>query len=107
MKDRRGGEDRRGTARKTVNIDVEWQGSAARQAGTVSDISVDGCFVLSSGDITDGEPVRVFIPLGEGMKAEFSGRVANHAVEIGFAIRFDQLSAPQRELLTAIIDDAV
>jgi hypothetical protein len=37
------------------------------------------------------------------MRVEFSGRVANHVVEIGFGLKFDQLSAPQRDLLVKIV----
>lgn len=105
MKDRRRGEERRGTNRNSVNIDVEWRGSGVRQPGTVSDISVDGCFVLSSGEVVDGEAVKVFLPLAEGMNVEFSGRVANHVVEIGFGVRFDRLTSAQRDLLTKLVND--
>jgi len=104
--DRRSGKERRAINRYPVEIEVEWQGSAGRQPGSMSDVSLDGCFVLSSGDVNDGETVRLFIPLADGMKAEFSGRVANHVFEIGFGLRFDQLSAAQRDLLTKIVRDS-
>lgn len=103
MKDRRAGEERRNTDRNTVNIDVEWQGAEGRQLGTISDISLEGCFVLSSGDVVDGETVRIFIPLSEGMKVEFSGHIANHVVEIGFGVSFDQLSAAQRDVIEQLL----
>lgn len=88
--------------RYPVDIDVEWQGTGGRSPGTMSDVSLDGCFVLSSGDVNDGEQVKVFIPLADGMKVEFTGRVANHVFEIGFGIKFDQLSMAQRDLLVKI-----
>ena len=37
------------------------------------------------------------------MKVEFTGRVANHVYEIGFRVKFDKLSAAQRDLLTKIV----
>lgn len=101
--DRRSGSERRGTNRYPVEIDVEWQGSTGRAPGAMSDVSLDGCFVLSSGDVNDGEQVKIFIPLADGMKVEFNGRVANHVFEIGFGIKFDQLSAAQRDLLVRIV----
>lgn len=88
--------------RYPVEIDIEWQGTGGRAPGTMSDVSLDGCFVLSSGDVNDGEQVKVFIPLADGMKVEFTGRVANHVYEIGFGIKFDQLSLAQRDLLVKI-----
>lgn len=74
--------------------------------GSISDVSLDGCFVLSSGDVTDGETVKLFVPLADGMKVEFSGRVANHVFEIGFGLKFDQLSAAQRDVLSRLVREA-
>lgn len=101
--DRRSGHERRTTNRFVVEVDVEWEGPKGRQPGTISDVSLDGCFVLGSGDIGDGDPVRIFVPLADGMKVQFTGRVANHVFEIGFGVKFDQLSAQQKDLLTQIV----
>ncbi len=106
MQDRRSGQERRGTNRYPIDADVEWQGSGARQPGTLSDVSLDGCFVLSSGQVTDGENVRIYVPLADGMKVEFTGQVANHVVEIGFGVKLDKLSAAQREVLIRLVRDA-
>ncbi|MBK7393164.1 MAG: PilZ domain-containing protein [Chloracidobacterium sp.] len=101
--DRRSGTERRGTNRFPVEIDVEWQGSSGRAMGTLSDVSFDGCFVLGSGDVTDGEQIKIFVPLADGMKVQFDGKVANHVFEIGFGIKFDPLSTAQRELLVGLV----
>src|ERR1035437_1774267 len=106
MRDRRSGSERRGIARYPVDWDVEWEAFGGRSPGTLSDVSLDGCFVLSSGDINDGDPIKIFVPLTDGMKVQFSGRVANHVYEIGFGIKFDPLSAAQRELLVKMVRDA-
>lgn len=105
MQDRRSGSERRGTNRHPVEVDVEWEGSGGRLPGSISDVSLDGCFVLSSGDVNDGEHIKIFVPLADGMKVEFGGWVANHVFEIGFAIKFDQLSVAQRDLLVKIARD--
>jgi hypothetical protein len=105
MQDRRSGDERRSIDRDKVTIDVEWQTGAVRELGTLSDLSSDGCFVMSSGDVNDGDPVKVFIPLAEGMKVEFTGVVANHVVEIGFGVEFDQLSAAQRDVIRRLADE--
>lgn len=104
--DRRSGVERRSTNRYPIEVDVEWQGSGGRLSGSVSDVSLDGCFVLSSGEVNDGETVRLFVPLADGMKVEFSGRVANHVFEIGFGLKFDALSAAQRDVLGRLVKDA-
>ncbi len=104
VKDRRKGEERRTVRRYVVNIDVEWEGVVGRQQGTLSDISLLGCFVLCSGEVEDGESVKLFLPLGDGMNVQFLGEVVNHVFEIGFGLRFGDLTEAQKELLTKMTD---
>lgn len=101
-RDRRSGSERRNADRFPIELDVEWEGPEGRQQGTLSDISLGGCFVLSSGNIEDGDRVKIFIPLGGGMKVQFDGKVANHVFEIGFGVCFDPTSAAQRDLLVQL-----
>ena len=102
--DRRRGNDRRGVERVNVNIDIEWQGLVGRKAGTIGDISQHGCFVLCSGEVADGENVKIFLPLSDGMRVQFWGEVANHVLEIGFAVRFIELSDAQKDFLEKFIE---
>lgn len=97
--DRRSGLERRRSIRSKLTIDVEWETSYGRRAGTLSDINDLGCFILSGGFVEDGEDVRIFLPLNEGTKVEFAGRVANHVYEIGFAVNFVDLTAAQKDFL--------
>ncbi|MBK7802766.1 MAG: PilZ domain-containing protein [Chloracidobacterium sp.] len=101
--DRRSGSERRATNRYPVEVDIEWQGGGERQMGTLSDVSFDGCFVLGAGDVAYGDSVKVFLPLADCMKVQFSGTVANHVFEIWFGVKFDALSAPQREVLVGLV----
>lgn len=105
-RDRRSGMERRSTNRYLVELDVEWEGTGGRMPATLSDVSLDGCFVLTSGDVEDGEDIKIFVPLADGMKVQFDGRIANHVYEIGFGVRFGQLSAAQRELLIQMVRKA-
>ncbi len=105
-KDRRSGTERRETNRYPVSVDVEWEVNSLRLPGTLSDVSFDGCFVLSSGEVEDGSIIRLFVPLADGMKVQFGGKIANHVFEIGFGVRFDHLSAAQRKVLVNLVKDA-
>ena len=102
--DRRTSEDRRSKKRYPINLDVEWESHSGRRSGTLSDISENGCFVLSEVDVTDGELVKVFIPLSDGMKVEFMGQVANYVYEIGFAVNFLSMSEAQREFINTFME---
>ena len=104
IRDRRSGHERRGASnRYPLEVDVEWEGPSGYFPGRISDISLDGCFVLSSGDIEDGDDVKIFVPFADGMSVQFDGKVANHVYEIGFGVRFEQLSDTQRDLLTQLV----
>lgn len=104
IQDRRSGHERRSINRYVVDVPVEWEGaSSGRNSGSLSDISLEGCFVLSSGEVRENDQIRVFIPLGDGMKVQFDGTVANYVFEIGFGVKFGTLSSAQRELLTALL----
>jgi len=103
INDRRGGADRRTTNRYPVDLAIEWETTGRRFTGSMSDVSFEGCFVLGSGDVADGDDVRLFVPIGEGIKAEFTGKIANHVYEIGFGVKFDDLSDPQREVIVDIV----
>jgi len=102
--DRRKADDRRRTKRFTVSLDVEWENHYGRRTGTMSDISEEGCFILTEVDVTDGELVKVFVPLTGGMKVEFMGQVANYVYEIGFAVHFLSLSEAQKEFLANFVE---
>lgn len=101
---RKSGDDRRSKKRYPVNLDVEWENHFGRRPGTLSDISEDGCFVLSEVDVSDGELIKVFIPLSDGMKVEFLGQVANFVYEIGFAVNFLSLSDAQKEFINSFVE---
>lgn len=101
--DRRKNDERRTTKRYAVSIDVEWESHHGRRKGTLSDISEKGCFVLTNVDVSDGELVKVFIPMSDGTHVEFMGQVANFVYEIGFAVHFLSLSGSQKEFLTSFV----
>ena len=102
--DRRSGDDRRDLRRYSTKIEIEWEGWVGRKPGTISDISETGCFVLCSGEVEDGENVKIFFPLSGGMKVQFWGEVVNHFLEIGFAIRFIEMSEAQKDFLEKFVD---
>ena len=102
--DRRSGSERRSAKRYKVNIEIEWEGLAGRNSGTISDLNTDGCFVLCSGEVEDGENIKIFLPLSEGMKVEFWGEVINHVFEIGFGMRFIELSDAQKDFLGKFVE---
>lgn len=98
------GIERRASRRFPVNIDLDWEGKIGRQKGTVSDISMLGCFVLCSGEVDDGETVKLFLPIDGSMKVQFDALVMNHVFEIGFGAKFVAMNDARTQLLKKVID---
>jgi hypothetical protein len=101
---RKSEDERRRATRYEVNIEVEWESHDGRGKGTLSDISEEGCFVLSEVSVSDGELLMIFIPLTDGKKVEFMGQVANFVYEIGLAVNFLSLSEAQKEYIASFVE---
>jgi hypothetical protein len=103
--DRRTGKDRRRYPRHTVRIDVEWENPVAKRAARISDVSLAGCFLLSAGEVDDGQIVKVYFPLSNGNRALFWGKIVNHVFEVGFAVKFVGLTDVQGSLLNKMVEN--
>ena len=103
IKDRRSGRERREKKRLAVNIEIVWEDSKGKKPGTISDLSLEGCFVLCSGEVEDGENVKIFFPITNGRKIQFWGEVLNYVFEIGFAVKFIELSDAHKEFLEVFV----
>ncbi|HXF43364.1 MAG TPA: PilZ domain-containing protein [Pyrinomonadaceae bacterium] len=91
VRDRRQGTDRRKRRRFYLTREVEWESDGRLFNGTLSDISEDGCFILSGGEVANGQRIRIHLPIDESRALAIAGEVVNHAYEIGFGVRFRQL----------------
>ena len=92
-------EERRRAERVKVNLPARWEVASARERGTVSDISVTGCFLLTGGETTPGQAVSVALELPKGRTIELRGEVVYHTEEIGFAVRFTSDDAGRTQLV--------
>lgn len=97
-------EDRRRAKRFRVNLPARWEGLMAQDEANICDISITGCMVLSGGEVTAGELIRVEILFPNGEQSFQWGEVAYPVPEIGFALRFTDLSEEQINKLQRLID---
>ena len=88
--------DRRSAPRARVNLPARWEGAVSRQNATVTDLSRNGCFVLTGGKVEVKELVWLEIHLTNLHAINIWGEVVNEASEIGFAVRFNS-SSPEDE----------
>jgi hypothetical protein len=98
------GIERRRAERVRVNLDVVFADQFRSHKGTISDISVTGCFVLASGEATPDAPVTVTIQLPTDKIVELPGEVVYNTPEIGFALRFGGLNKTAQSFLEKLVE---
>lgn len=96
-------EERRTTPRANSNLTVRWEGVIGSNTGTVSDLSTEGCFVLCSGQVMESEPVRLQFSFPDFNSVPLLGEVVYQVNEIGFALRFVNLTPAQVEFLRQLM----
>lgn len=92
--------DRRSAPRVRVNLPARWEGVVSREDATVTDLSRNGCFLLTGGKVEVKELVRLEIHLSESQTVNFWAEVVDEASQIGFAVRFNS-STPEDEAALA------
>ncbi len=92
-------EERRSKERLEVYLHARWEGDLGSATGTVSDISVDGCFVLTGGRVAPYELITLEIQLPSDEWIGAWGQVVNYTPEIGFGVRYIKFGRREREEL--------
>jgi hypothetical protein len=96
--------DRRAAPRIRVSLPARWEGVISRQSATVTDLSRNGCFVLTGGKVEIKELVWLEIQLTETQTVNFWAEVVDEASEIGFALKFNSSSPEDEATLAGFLD---
>ena len=80
--------DRRKATRVNVNLPARWEGAVERGEAKVTSLSFTGCFLLSGGEVTPKELLRLEISLPDQNPLYAWAEVVDHAYDIGFAVQF-------------------
>jgi len=95
-------QERRTAPRLRTNLNVRWETLHTGGRGTVCDLSTTGCFILTGGEVSPPELVRMNIVLPSEM-ATLWGNVVYVISEMGFAVRFVFDSEADEELVQRVI----
>ena len=98
-------QERRTSERVRANLNVRWETLKAQGRGSVCDLSSSGCFVLTGGEVTAGELLRMDLISAHGI-ATFWAHVVYAINEMGFAIRFVFGSEADQQAVERIIRNA-
>jgi hypothetical protein len=96
--------DRRKAPRVRVNLPARWEGVVSRENATVTDLSRNGCFVLTGGKVEVKELVSLEIHLTETQTVNFWAEVVDAASEIGFALKFNSSSPDDEATLASFLE---
>jgi PilZ domain len=80
-------QERRATERLRTDVKTRWEGLFSQGRGAICDLSRAGCFVLTGGEVTTGELVRLEIIFPTQIALVW-GQVVYAVAEMGFALRF-------------------
>lgn len=102
------GPERRESPRYKVSLRARWGGGEwAGREGTVTNLSADGCFVMTEGAVAEGELVQIQVELPGGEPLPLWGSVIHRVEGRGFAVRFSTFSqGGARERLGVLLRDA-
>jgi len=96
--------DRRTAPRVRVKLPARWEGVLTHDIATITDLSRNGCFVLTGGKVRDKELIWVEIDLPHPPSIHFWAEVVEIADEIGFAVRFNSGSDEDKDRLAKYIE---
>jgi hypothetical protein len=89
--------ERRQHERVSIYLRVRWEGLFGCHEGTLSDISVGGCFILSEMQTTLRELIRVEVELHDGEWVKVWGEVTNQFPGVGFGVRYTEVEGEDED----------
>jgi len=97
--------DRRKAKRAQVNLSARWEGVLERREATITSLSANGCFVLTGGEVSSKELVRLEIDLGNEDPVFLWAEVVDQSYDIGFALRFTSAEDTDVGRLAAFVEE--
>ncbi|HSP63693.1 MAG TPA: PilZ domain-containing protein [Pyrinomonadaceae bacterium] len=94
--------ERRRAERVKVNIKARWEGVLEQKEGTIVDLSIGGCFILTAHLVETGELIKLEI---EKPPIQFWGEVIYQVEEMGFGLKFNFMGEEQQQLAKLIQEE--
>ncbi len=98
------GKERRRAPRCKVNLRAHWEGDLGQHQADVTSLSINGCFVLSGGNVKPKELIRLEIMLPNDEPIHLWAEVVEEADEIGFAMQFTSVEPAELARLEVFLN---
>jgi len=95
--------EKRKTPRVQVLLDVLWEGAAGKYEARTSDVSLAGCFIDTIGQVAVGETINFKLRLLSGQWIELQGEVKYELPQMGFGVKFKDISELSQKQLEALV----
>ena len=96
-------DERRSAERFSLKVPVKWEGMAAAAQAYLDDISMNGCFINTLGEVDLGEVITVHVHLPSGSWLPLRGQVTSYQPTIGFGMVFSSLTEEEKDGLRVLI----
>ena len=107
--------ERRRAKRISTNLTVRWNTSDFTQDSKITDLSTEGCFILTAErmsvnklsrvtQVPEGDAIHIEVHLSSDEWLKLNGEVVYKVERLGFGVRFLNVTTPDEQVLGAFID---
>lgn len=107
--------ERRRAKRISTNLYVRWNTSELTQDSKITDLSTEGCFILTAEQMSvnklsrithvpEGDSIHIELHLSSDEWLKLNGEVVYKIGLLGFGVRFLNVTRPNEQVLGAFID---
>jgi uncharacterized protein (TIGR02266 family) len=98
-------DERRKNRRVPLLIEVSWEAKTGKYEARTSDLSTGGCFVDTIAQVNIGEQIHFKLQIPNGDWMELDGEVTYAYPNIGFGLRFFNLSEADQQKLESMVNE--
>jgi hypothetical protein len=98
--------ERRKHQRYHVSIKTQWSSPSAKDAGYITNIGLNGCYIESNQQAQSSEPIEVEVNIPDGRKLTLPGTVSYTLPPMGFGVSFGYLSAEEERAIMELVSHA-
>lgn len=93
--------EKRKSPRAPILLEVLWESATGKYEARTSDVSLGGCFIDTIGRVAVGETISFKLRLLSGQWIELQGEVKYELPQMGFGVKFKNLSPLSQKHLEA------
>ena len=99
-------DERRSHTRARLPLEMRWEGQSGKHTARIYEVSLNGCYIESLGQVTIGEGIALEVQLPTGRWLPFQGDVIHSQPGMGFGLGFVNLTRTQSDMLTQLVEYA-